>query len=293
MPVLIAKLEALPPVDLDFRLDTDATLPSLHVQVFDQGEPVDLTGGTALFSMEDLAGTPKITGAAAVIEDALKGLIRYDWDAADVDTTGIFVGQFQVTIGANKYLQPNNASERLRILIGPVDAPSALPLPSTILHAPNHIRSGSDIIDADRLVISWDPTNYIPDASPSEAGDVDDLTAHLKGIDNLLTTVGSVPTSTNKNMAASITTADGQKATGTAVALTPASDGHIEVFVNGVSCPVGDGTKSGVPAYFSGDNGVTARPLADVVAGDFAHWNGSVAEFELAGPDRVSFNYNV
>jgi len=41
-----------------------------------------------------------------------------------------------------------------------------------------------DDLDGDRLNIDWDPTYYTPDASPPEAFDEDDLTAHLAGIDN-------------------------------------------------------------------------------------------------------------
>ncbi|MFQ6030287.1 MAG: hypothetical protein ACE5Q6_22665, partial [Dehalococcoidia bacterium] len=49
-------------------------------------------------------------------------------------------------------------------------------------------------IDGDHLDIDWNPTNYTPDATPSEAADVDDLTAHLKGIDDQL---GVISTSYN------------------------------------------------------------------------------------------------
>ncbi len=193
MPELQAKLEARPPVDLDFRLDVDATLPSLTLQILDGGTPVDLVGGTALFSMEDLQGNAKITGAAAVIEDPVNGIVRYDWVTGDTDTEGVFVGQFQITIASRQYLQPNNAAERLRILIGRVEASAVPPLPSTILHAPNHILGGIDVIDADRLDITFDPTNYTPDSSPPEAGNVDHLTAHLAGIDDELANIISTP----------------------------------------------------------------------------------------------------
>jgi hypothetical protein len=56
--------------------------------------------------------------------------------------------------------------------------------PSTVAHAASHIRSGSDIIDADRAQIDFVPTRYTRDSSPTEAGANTDLTAHLKGIDN-------------------------------------------------------------------------------------------------------------
>jgi len=41
----------------------------------------------------------------------------------------------------------------------------------------------SNAIDGDTVPVDFTPDNYTPDASPAEAGDVDDLAAHLKGID--------------------------------------------------------------------------------------------------------------
>lgn len=45
-------------------------------------------------------------------------------------------------------------------------------------------------LDGDHLTIDYTPTNYTPDATPAEANDVDDLTAHLKGIDDVLASTG-------------------------------------------------------------------------------------------------------
>lgn len=55
--------------------------------------------------------------------------------------------------------------------------------PSTVAHAPSHIRGGTDVIDGDRAQIDFVPSNYTRDSSPAQAGAVTDLTAHLKGID--------------------------------------------------------------------------------------------------------------
>lgn len=41
-------------------------------------------------------------------------------------------------------------------------------------------------MDGDRLDVDFTPSNYTPDATPAEADDVDDLAAHLKGIDAAL-----------------------------------------------------------------------------------------------------------
>jgi len=112
-------------------------------------------------------------------------------------------------------------------------------------------------------------------------------------------TVNATPTTANKGMTAATTTVDGDLACPTPVALTPASSsangGYIGVGINpAFPYIVGDGTKVGVDCYFSGDGGVTARLLRDVVAGDFLYWNMSVAGFNLdATKDQVSFFYDV
>lgn len=53
-------------------------------------------------------------------------------------------------------------------------------------HAASHGRSGSDPIDGDTIGIDWNPTNYTPSTTPAEAASVDDLTAHLYGIDQAI-----------------------------------------------------------------------------------------------------------
>jgi len=107
--------------------------------------------------------------------------------------------------------------------------------------------------------------------------------------------VGATSCRSNKNMAASVTTADGDIACATAVAKAPVSSttagGYIGASVNGISVTVGDGTKVAVPCYFSGDGGTTARALRSVVAGDLLYWNGTVALYQLAATDIIDFTY--
>lgn len=59
-------------------------------------------------------------------------------------------------------------------------------------HAATHVDGGSDEIDGDTVDIDFTPSKYTPDASAPEANDVDDLAAHLKGIDSELETGGRV-----------------------------------------------------------------------------------------------------
>ena len=53
-------------------------------------------------------------------------------------------------------------------------------------HASTHINGGSDPIDGDKLDISWNPTNYTPATTPAEVDSVDQLVAHLYGIDQVI-----------------------------------------------------------------------------------------------------------
>jgi hypothetical protein len=59
-----------------------------------------------------------------------------------------------------------------------------------VTHAATHIQGGSDEIDGDQLDIDFTPNNYTPATTPPEVTDVDQLSAHLFGIDTALGSVG-------------------------------------------------------------------------------------------------------
>ena len=59
-------------------------------------------------------------------------------------------------------------------------------------HGSTHITGQSDEIDGDKLDIDWDPSNYTPATTPTEVDSVDNLTAHLYGIDQALSSSGGV-----------------------------------------------------------------------------------------------------
>lgn len=119
MPILKFNLEDRSPFDKVLRLSKDATLPALEFQLFDDDAVVDLTGGTATFSMDDEAGTAKVNNQSATLTDVLNGKGKYEWAAVDVDTEGEFVGVFVVTVGTRVYRIPDNDNQKLRIVIGP------------------------------------------------------------------------------------------------------------------------------------------------------------------------------
>lgn len=58
-------------------------------------------------------------------------------------------------------------------------------------HAARHERAGADEIDGDHLDVDFTPSNYTPATTPAEAAHVDDLAAHLYGIDQALGGSGS------------------------------------------------------------------------------------------------------
>lgn len=104
--------------------------------------------------------------------------------------------------------------------------------------------------------------------------------------------VAAYPVEDNKDMTAAVTAADYDDACATTVATTPSGDGYVQVFVNGVKYPVGDGVRTKA-CYFSADGGTTARAISAIAAGDTLYWVGSVAGFELAATDRIDFDYSV
>ena len=85
------------------------------------------------------------------------------------------------------------------------------------------------------------------------------------------------------------TSADGDT-TGIQITYSPFSDGAVAITVNGLGANIGDGAKD-EPCYFSSDNGVNAKSIANISAGDTLYWNGSIAEFELDPTDEIDVIY--
>ncbi len=100
----------------------------------------------------------------------------------------------------------------------------------------------------------------------------------------------AVPQTSNKAMAASLTSSDFDQATSVTLVSTPGGDGIPMVFVNGVIAEVGQGVKT-KDCFFSNDGGTTARAIAAIAAADTLHWVGSVAGFELATTDVIDVLY--
>jgi hypothetical protein len=109
---------------------------------------------------------------------------------------------------------------------------------------------------------------------------------------SFVTFISANPSTSNKFMTASVTTIDGDVACATGIASTPASGSYVNVTVNGDYPEIGNGVKT-KDCYFSGDSGATARAYNAIVATDRLYWNGSIAGYQLAATDKISFEYNV
>lgn len=73
--------------------------PSLTDTITVDGDAFNLTGATVKFRMRlESSSTLKVDANASVVGDATNGNVRYDWQAADVDTAGEYVGWWRVTL---------------------------------------------------------------------------------------------------------------------------------------------------------------------------------------------------
>lgn len=62
------------------------------------GTAQDLAGGTVTFSMKrKRTGVVKVSAANVAIVSAAAGTVKYSWASGDVDTPGVYYGQFTVT----------------------------------------------------------------------------------------------------------------------------------------------------------------------------------------------------
>lgn len=81
-----------------FNIKQNDTSPALQATLKDgSGVVIDLTGATVRFHMRPLGSQTVKVDADATVVLASGGVVQYDWIAADTDTAGYFVAEFEVT----------------------------------------------------------------------------------------------------------------------------------------------------------------------------------------------------
>lgn len=172
-------------------------------------------------------------------------------------------------------------------------------------HAATHIDGGSDVIDGDKIEITWTPSTYTRTTSPSEADALDQLTAHLAGIDDSLSLLqnglswkDAVKASTTQDLASEsfgtsgVTYANGTAGVGATLTQDVASDGAFGS-LDGISFSAGDrilvkdqtaGAENGIYELTTvGDGSTTPWVLTRVTDADEAAEVPSMACFVQQG----------
>lgn len=154
----------------------------------------------------------------------------------------------------------------------------------------NGLSVDGDILNVDSTPINYTPTIAAGGGQVNNAADVDDLAAHLIGIDNAIgAIVGGALNSSDKKLTPAATAGDDSD---TGIDITATPDGWVGVFVNGVGpYELGDGVTT-KDAYFSTDGTPgNVVSIANIASGHSLVWNGAIAGFELDGNDRIDLVY--
>lgn len=100
----------------DFYLKVGDRLPKLSATLLGStGTAVDLSGATVRFRMASTkTATPKVDAAATVVS-AAAGTVEYEWGATDTDTVGVYLAEWEITIGGKTQTVPTR--DFLRVVI--------------------------------------------------------------------------------------------------------------------------------------------------------------------------------
>lgn len=82
----------------DFTIKQGDSKPSVRFTLNDDGVALDLTGTTVRFKMRRSDDDALLLDAVATLEDAPNGIVRYDWDPADLATArGTYQAEWEIT----------------------------------------------------------------------------------------------------------------------------------------------------------------------------------------------------
>lgn len=156
------------------RIYKDTLSPSLTDTITVNGAAVDLTGSTVRFRMRPIGAATLTVDEAAVLVTPAAGTVRYDWQAADVDTAGEYLGWWSTTLPNG---DEQDSSEFLVIVAAHEPGARLCSLAEVKAADPAGLGNvGGDlddvieqyITDASEAIIRWTGRRYAPfDAAPS------------------------------------------------------------------------------------------------------------------------------
>lgn len=103
----------------DVEMTEGDRLPSLFYALHDYNGAMDLTAASGVkWVMMGQNGVNKVDTAATIVT-AATGQVRYDWAALDVDTPGVFLGKWEVTVGGKTQKVPSDRYLVVEIMESP------------------------------------------------------------------------------------------------------------------------------------------------------------------------------
>lgn len=89
-----------------FAIKRHDTLPYIEATLLTDAGPFDLTDATVSLVVR-MENAPAVKfKKPAVVVDPVEGKVRYEWEASDTDTEGLFNAEFEVTVGGKVWTFP-------------------------------------------------------------------------------------------------------------------------------------------------------------------------------------------